>query len=130
MGKEANYAELDEHEEMLLMAYIEGHGGKHDNVWFLDSGCSNHMCGDPAMFSELDESFKHHVKLGNNSKMTVQGRGNGRLQLNGIIHGVTQVFYVSELKNNLLSIGQLQEKGHKGLEVLIQGEYVRFIIHI
>nr|DAD47930.1 TPA_asm: hypothetical protein HUJ06_017867 [Nelumbo nucifera] len=44
--KEANYAESNKHEEMLLMAYVERHEGKRDDVWFLDSGCSNHMCGD------------------------------------------------------------------------------------
>ena len=55
---EANYVESDEHEEMLLMAYVEEHEEKRDDVWFLDSGCSNHMCGNTLMFSELDESFR------------------------------------------------------------------------
>ena len=43
---EANYAELDEKEEMLLMAYVELYDAKREDAWFLDSGCSNHMCGD------------------------------------------------------------------------------------
>nr|DAD19628.1 TPA_asm: hypothetical protein HUJ06_021091 [Nelumbo nucifera] len=116
--KEANYAESDKHEEMLSMAYVERHEGKRDDVWFLDLGCSNHMCGDAMMFSELDESFRQQVKLGNNSRMTVKGRGNVRLHMNGLNHVITEVFYVPELKNNLLSIGQLQEKG---LAILIHG---------
>ena len=45
------------------------------------------------------------------------GKGNVRLKVNGFNHVVTEVFYVPELKNNLLSIGQLQEKG---LAILIQ----------
>ncbi|KAL6311046.1 hypothetical protein AAG906_011849 [Vitis piasezkii] len=56
-NKEANYAELEEHEDVLLMAYVEEHEAMRNDVWFLDSGCSNHMCGDARMFSELDESF-------------------------------------------------------------------------
>ena len=48
----------------------------------------------------------------------MQGRGDVRLQLNGVTHIITKVFYVPELKNNLLSIGQLQEKG---LVILIHG---------
>jgi len=43
--------------------------------------------------------------------MVVSGKGNIRLQVNGIAKIITGVFYVPELKNNLLSIGQLQEKG-------------------
>ena len=44
----------------------------HRNAWFLDSSFSNHMCGDRAMFSELNEGFRHLVKLGN--KMHVVGK--------------------------------------------------------
>lgn len=111
--KEANYAELGEEEAMLLMSYVD----EEKDVWFLDSGCSNHMCGDKALFSNLNESFRQMVKLGNNSRMTVIGKGNVRLKVNGSSHVVTEVLYVPELKNNLLSIGQLQEKG---LAILIQ----------
>ncbi|KAL5543912.1 hypothetical protein UlMin_007696 [Ulmus minor] len=56
-NKEANYAELDEEEEMLLMSYVELYEAKRDDAWFLDSGCSNHMCSDRTMFNELDEKF-------------------------------------------------------------------------
>lgn len=59
------------------------------------------------------------VKLGNNSRMSVLRKGNVRLQLNGFNHVVTQVFYVPDLKNNLLCIGQLQERG---LAILIQSQ--------
>lgn len=116
--KEANYANLDEEAEMLLMSYVELNEAKRQDAWFLDSGCSNHMCGDKTMFSEMNESFRHLVKLGNNTRMNVLGKGNVRLHLNGLNHVITEVFYVPELKNNLLSIGQLQEKG---LTILIQG---------
>lgn len=76
------------------------------------------MCGDQAMFSELDEGFKHSVKLGNNTRMNVSEKGNVKLMIDGVNHIVTEVFYVPELKNNLLSIGQLQERG---LAILIEG---------
>lgn len=116
-NKEANYAELEEKDEMLLMSYVELHEAKRKCAWFLDSGCSNHMCGDQAMFSRLDENFKHSVKLGNNTRMDVIGKGDVKLLINGVNHIITEVYYVPELKNNLLSIGQLQEKG---LAILIE----------
>jgi hypothetical protein len=57
------------------------------------------------------------VKLGNNSRMLVMGRGNIKIEIGGIIQVVTNVFYILELTNNLQSVGQLQEKG---LAILIQ----------
>lgn len=84
------------------------------------------MCGDKALFSELDEDFKHTVKLGNNCRMNVTARGNVKLMLNGVRHTITDVYYVPELKNNLLSIGQLQEKG---LAIVIkEGVYKIYIL--
>lgn len=115
--REANYAENDESEELLLMAYEEMNNKRKDEVWFLDSGCSNHMCGEKTTFSEIDDTFIHVVKLGNNSTMNVFGKGKVKLSLNGITHVVTDVYYIPELKNNLLSLGQLQERG---LTILIK----------
>ena len=103
---------------MLLMSYVEMKGAKRKDAWFLDSGCSNHMCGDRTMFSEIDDNFRQLVRLGHNTKMNVIGKGRVKLLLNGIIHVASEVYCVPELKNNLLSIGHLQEKG---LVILIQG---------
>jgi hypothetical protein len=55
--------------------------------------------------------MKDSVKLGNDASLQVQGKGSIRMEIDGIMHVITEVFYVPDLKNNLLSIGQLQEKG-------------------
>ena len=44
-------------------------------LWYLDTGCSNHMCGDKEIFLNLDESYKDKVKFGNNTKIFVMGKG-------------------------------------------------------
>ncbi|XP_024200681.1 uncharacterized protein LOC112204028 [Rosa chinensis] len=105
--KGANYAEFDEEEEMLLMSYVELHNSKREEVWFLDSGCSNHMSGNKSWFLDLNEKFRHSVKLGNNSRMAVMGKGNIKLQVGGITQVFSEVYYIPELRNNLLSVGQL-----------------------
>ncbi|WKA06415.1 hypothetical protein VitviT2T_024314 [Vitis vinifera] len=115
--KGAHYAELNEKEKMLLMSYVELNQSRKEDVWFLDSGCRNHMCGNKLWFSDLDEEFRQSVNLGNNSKMTVLGKGNIRMQVYGVTQVITDVFYILELRNNLLSVGQLQEKG---VAILIQ----------
>ena len=49
--------------------------------------------------------------------MAVLGKGNIRLQIVGVTQVIIDVFYIPELKNNLLSVGQLQERG---VAILIQ----------
>lgn len=107
--KNANYAELEE--DVLLMAYTELNKAEDEHVWFLDSGCSNHMCGHKAWFTEFDHRFRQNVKLGDNRRMVVEGKGNLLLKINGLIQVISSVYYVPGLKNNLLSVGQLQQKG-------------------
>ncbi|CAM8906648.1 unnamed protein product [Rhodiola kirilowii] len=92
------------------MAQSELKDPKEKGISFLDSGCSNHMTGDKRWFVELDESFRHFVHLGNNSKMKVLGKGSVKFEVGKMIQMVTDVYFVPELINNLLSIGQLQEK--------------------
>lgn len=113
--KEANYVEMEE--DLLLMARIESLKTDEEHVWFLDSGCSNHMCGAKEWFIELDEAFNRNVKLGDDSRMSVNGKGRLRLEINGRVQYITDVYYVPGLKNNLLSVGQLQEKG---LRIIIE----------
>jgi hypothetical protein len=68
------------------------------------------MCGIKEWFFDLDTTFRETVRLGDNSQMKVVGKGNVKLQLNGMIQVITGVYYIPELKNNLLSISQLQQK--------------------
>lgn len=117
LEKQVNYAEFNEEEELLLMAHVELKGSRLEDVWFLDSGCSNHMTGTKKWFIKIDKSFRHSVKLGNGVRMTVQGNGSIKIKVNGLIQVVQDVYYVPELSNNLLSIGHLQERK---LAVLIQ----------
>lgn len=55
--------------------------------------------------------------MGNNTKMNVLGKGSVKLLLNGVNFVFPEVYYVPELNNNLLCIGQLQERG---LAILIK----------
>ena len=45
-----------------------------EDIWFLDSGCSNHMTGNLALFSALDKNVKSEVTLGTDSKISVMGK--------------------------------------------------------
>ena len=115
--KIVNFAEFNEEEEMLLMAYTEPKQSRNEPAWFLDSGCSNHMSGSKEWFFNLDSEFRQVVKLGDNSSMMAMGKGSVKLLIRGLIQTFAEVYFIPELRNNLLSIGQLQEKD---LAVLLQ----------
>ncbi|TXG53599.1 hypothetical protein EZV62_018855 [Acer yangbiense] len=107
-----NYVEASE--EMLLMAYVEDvKEVSKEELWFLDSGCSNYMCGKKELFSVFDGGFREFVKLGNNSSMDVMGKGNVQLQVNGImqqkkmVHGLPQLTASSIVCENCL-VGKQQ----------------------
>ena len=126
--KNVYQAEIEEEEEeMLLMAFEEIKQGDEEEItWFLDSGCSNHMCGNKEWFLDLDEQFRQTVKLGDHSKILAMGKGNIKLHINGTAQVFTEVYFIPEIKNNLLSIGQLQEKN---LAVIIKNNICRVYHH-
>ncbi|CAL2237050.1 unnamed protein product [Prunus armeniaca] len=61
---------------MILMSYVNIQEDTTNKLWYLDSGCNNHMSGDKKLFATLDETFIEKVKLGDNSSLCVKGRGN------------------------------------------------------
>ena len=86
---------------------------KQEDFWFLDSGCSNHMTGNIAMFANLDENVKSEGTTGTDDMISVKGKGRVSIRAkNGEQMIVSDVYYVPRLKCNLLSIGQLMNKGY------------------
>jgi transposase InsO family protein len=83
-------------------------------VWFLDSGCSNHMSGSKEMFATMDDSIKSEVKLGNDHRVSVMGKGSINIRTKqGEEKHISDVYYVPGLQHNLISIGQLVQKGYR-----------------
>lgn len=68
------------------MAFIEPLEDNHDDVWFLDSGYSNHICGDLSLFNEIEEEIKKTVRLGNHTQMKVMEKRSVRLFIQGVSH--------------------------------------------
>jgi len=45
------------------------------DIWYLDSGCSNHMTWNLELFSSLDKSVQTKVTLRTNIQVTILGKG-------------------------------------------------------
>eukprot|EP00252_Welwitschia_mirabilis_P001421 TRINITY_DN11285_c0_g1_i5.p2 TRINITY_DN11285_c0_g1~~TRINITY_DN11285_c0_g1_i5.p2 ORF type:complete len:130 (-),score=23.86 TRINITY_DN11285_c0_g1_i5:308-697(-) len=64
-----------EKEEVSFLLVCHAKEETHQNLWYLDRGCSNHMCGDKSTFSNLDKSFRDSVKFVDNSKVSLLAEG-------------------------------------------------------
>jgi hypothetical protein len=60
-------------EATLLLVHDEIIQDK-ENMWYLDNGANNHMCGDKDKFMELDEAIRGNVTFADHSKVVIKGK--------------------------------------------------------
>ena len=73
-------------------------------LWYLDSGCSQHMTGDHSLFNVFKSKKGGNVTFGNGSKSQIKGKGTISLLR---LSDISNMPYVEGLKVNLLSISQI-----------------------
>ena len=78
--------------------------------WIIDSGFSHHMTGDMKKKFDFKSQDGGIVKVGNNT--TCQVKGIGSITLDGKTN-TKDVYFIDGLKHNLLSVGQLVDKGYQ-----------------
>ncbi|PKU63413.1 Retrovirus-related Pol polyprotein from transposon TNT 1-94 [Dendrobium catenatum] len=103
--------EVEKSEDTMFLTHSKEYGDSGD-VWFIDSGCSNHMTGNRRLFVTLDNSIQSEVRTGDDNKLFVEGKGDILVQTRKGEKKISDVFYVPNLKHNLLSVGQLNQKGY------------------
>lgn len=111
--EEANTS-LEQHEEkQLFVATCFVTSNNSSDSWLIDSGCINHMTNDQELFKELDKTIISKVKIGNGEFISAKGKRIVALEsLTGLKY-ITDVLYVPNIDQNLLSVGQLIKKGFK-----------------
>jgi hypothetical protein len=98
---------------VVLLASKEA-DSNNELVWYLDTGASNHMCGYKHMFTEIEEIVEGHVSFGDASKVKVKGQCEILIQCkDGNERFISNIYYVPDMKSNILSLGQLLERGYK-----------------
>ena len=80
-----------------------------NDVWYFDSGCSRHMTGNRAFFSELKECASSHVTFGDGARGRIMAKGN--IAKNNL-SCLNDIRYVDELKANLIMVSQLCDQGY------------------
>ncbi|KAM7516070.1 hypothetical protein LguiA_005653 [Lonicera macranthoides] len=111
---EAKAAEDQPQEEQLFAVSCFATNSSTES-WLIDSGCTNHMTYDRELFRELDLTAISKVRIGNGARIAVKGKGTVALEGRTGLKLISDVLYVPEINQNLLSVTQLLEKGYKVL---------------
>ena len=84
------------------------------SVWYLDSGASFHMTGDKELFSDLEEKdLQMHIEMGDDGTYSAIGIGTITFEReSGKPFLLKDVMHVPGLKNNLVSVAMLEERGY------------------
>nr|GEU31468.1 zinc finger, CCHC-type [Tanacetum cinerariifolium] len=109
--------EILKDEEQNVSLHEENVGYKEtnkDSLWYLDNGASNHMTGVREHFKELDKKVSGKVRFGDGSYIEIKGEGLILIECDDEKQRIiSHVYYIPDLKSNLLSLGQFTEIGCK-----------------
>src|SRR4051812_42084549 len=110
-------------EQNVMILVRDGTQGKEE--WYLDSGCSTHMTGRRDWFVQINQVVKNKVKFAEDSTLMAEGVGDVLIEKKDGGHSmIKDVLYIPGIKCNLLSIGQLLEKG---CNIRLEDKILRFV---
>ncbi|KAI5414128.1 hypothetical protein KIW84_058321 [Lathyrus oleraceus] len=77
-------------------------------MWYLDSGCSNHMTGNKNWFTKLDESLKKVIKFVDGKHITSGGKRDIFIVRKvGRKSNIIDVLYVPSMASNMISVDNM-----------------------
>ncbi|KAJ9557792.1 hypothetical protein OSB04_012406 [Centaurea solstitialis] len=92
---------------MKLNRLTESNQGRRSSLWHVDSGCSRHMTGIMSLLEDFKKFEGGHVAIGDNpTGGMISGKGKvskGKMTFD-------DVFYVEQLRYNLLNVSQVCDK--------------------
>ncbi|CAL2245496.1 unnamed protein product [Prunus armeniaca] len=80
--------------------------------WYIDSGCSNHMTGNGSLLTDIRTNVVGKVQMPNGELVNVAGMGTLAIDTTKGRKYIKEVTYLPGLKENLLSVGQMDEHGY------------------
>lgn len=101
----------------LFVAHSNSTEQKYYNIFYADSGATDHMSFQRQLFKVFKEFSKGdcHVKVGDGRRLCVRGVGDIEVKVpnSRVVHTIKSVLLVPELDRNLISVCKCAEKGMK-----------------
>ncbi|KAI5344111.1 hypothetical protein L3X38_011988 [Prunus dulcis] len=112
--QQVNYAtQVEAAPTMFYASNVSGAGVTRDEeIWYLDSGCSNHMTGKEDLLVDIDRKVTAKVEMGTGQLVEVTGKGTIVVETKAGKRHIKEIMLVPGLKENLLSVGQMIEHGY------------------
>ena len=107
-NNEAKVVDLQEEEQLFVAKCFTS--SSSSECWLIDSGCTNHMTSDLELFRDLDRSQVSTVRIGNGDYIMVKGKGTIAIESCTCTKLISDLMYVPDINQNLLSVGRLVEK--------------------
>ncbi|KAI5314278.1 hypothetical protein L3X38_043454 [Prunus dulcis] len=112
--QQVNYAtQVEAAPTMFYASNVSGAGVTRDEeIWYLDSGCSNHMTEKEDLLVDIDRKVTAKVEMGTGQLVEVTGKGTIVVETKAGKRHIKEIMLVPGLKENLLSVGQMIEHGY------------------
>ncbi|KAJ9541604.1 hypothetical protein OSB04_028110 [Centaurea solstitialis] len=92
---------------LKLNRLTEGNPDRNENLWHVDSGCSRHMTGNRSFLENFTTFNGGYVAFGDNPR---GGKVSGKGKVTGGKLTLEDVYYVDQLRYNLMSVSQVCDK--------------------
>ncbi|VVA40390.1 Hypothetical predicted protein, partial [Prunus dulcis] len=111
-GQKANNASQVEVKGNLFFANCAISEKGENGEWYVDSGCSNHMTGKKELLIDINSKVTGKVQMPTGELVSIAGMGTLVLDTNSGSKYIREVMYLPGLRENLLSVGQMDEHGY------------------
>ncbi|CAN6560685.1 unnamed protein product [Malus baccata var. baccata] len=123
----ANYVGQVENNPTMFYVCMTAAVNKGEDIWYVDSGCSNHMTGREDLLVNIDRNVIAKVEMGTGQLVDVVGNGDLLVETKQAKRYIREIMLVLGLKENLLSVRQMMEHGYcllfGGIEVRIYDDF-------
>ncbi|KAJ9545397.1 hypothetical protein OSB04_025104 [Centaurea solstitialis] len=92
---------------LKLNRLTEGNPDRNENLWHVDSGCSRHMTGNRSFLEDFTTFNGGYVSFGDNPR---GGKVSGKGKVTGGKLTLEDVYYVDQLRYNLMSVSHVCDK--------------------
>nr|XP_028952695.1 uncharacterized protein LOC114822485 [Malus domestica] len=110
--QKANCANQTEVTGNLFYANSAISENKMNGNWYIDSRCSSHMTGNADLLVNIRTNVAGKVQMPTSELVNVIGMGSLEIDTNKGKKYIREVMYLPGLKENLLSVGQMDEHGY------------------
>ncbi|KAI5342159.1 hypothetical protein L3X38_010034 [Prunus dulcis] len=108
----ANYTAHKEEEGTMFYACHSAAVVQNNDVWYVDSVCSNHMTTHESLLVNIDTNVIAKIKMGTGDLVQATGKGTLVIDTKFGPRYIKEVMLVPGLDENLLSVGQMVEHGY------------------